>query len=609
MLDELPTEIIHHIASHLPTASSIINLSLTNQTLHLQISGDDYATFRAFVQRRFPSIRTPPYWKDAACILTTRSRAWDRRAFIAKALEPPADRQNPLYYERARGPSIGYSPVIDSYETWQGSRWTDRHEVLVWGAAGRLIMRINESNSTTWHVHKVRNDQLPQNDVLNVRLLRGSQRKAQNKEEVIIRRASGEITKLELRRSCHEFHESTHFNTMGLDAECIDVSHASKPLLAVCSPGAVQIFDGTADEQHNKPISTLNVENSHEYKHRSRCAKFLSEERLAVAVQFVDGRNVAPINIYHVMPDGSSASPELCFPSSNGHASERTRNRTNANAVVPLDDVASLIGRPGQVFLSGWSDGIVRLYDVRAPHRASLDFQDGVDDGQIISLLPVGHERFLAGSLQNACLKTFDFRMPGAKVYSYIDAGPRQRLVSASTDGTSPAAVNQSRSKGPVDEAISRELNIFLAIRVQCPMRLWQPLPKQQLTNLPRYRGAVYSLSAPSPTSPTVYAGVENHVIQLDFASTDDVQKGRQNLSTFGVDPGRKTQEQILNLSCYERPRPGRESTDTVLLRNQSNWNRSRPEEGLTEDGWDERWRLATWDRRNGAWRRDNLAV
>jgi WD40 repeat protein len=560
------------------------------------------------VQRKFPTIRTPPYWKEAARILTTRSRAWDRRAFIARALEPPPDRPNPLYYERAKGPSIGYAPVIDSYETWHGSRWADRHEVLVWGAAGRLMMRINEPASTKWHVHRLRDDHMPQNDILNVRLLRPNQIKNRTGEQVIIRRANDEITKLELNPDHDELQTRTLFDTMGPGPECMDVSYGSKPLVAICHLESIQVFDGTTREQLAKPISTLTIQQNLTYKHRKRCAKFLDEERLAVATQYLEGQGVAPINIYRITPDGSSTSPELCLPSSSGHTLVKGKNRLNANVIVPLDDVSSLSGRAGDVFLSGWSDGVVRLYDIRAPTHSSIDFHDTVDDGQILSLLPIGHERFLAGSVQNACLKTFDLRMPGSRAYSYQDVESSASAVSGPGQGITTSKAPSARQHGPVDQAIRRQLNIFLAIRVQCPMRLWQPLPKQQLNHLPRYRGAIYSLSSPSPASPTVYAGVENHIIRLDFVSTDDVQKGRQNLSAFGFDHENGTKRQILNLSSYERPRTGHESTDTVLLRNQSGWNSSRLKEGLTEHGWDERWRLPNFERRSTSWRRNNLA-
>lgn len=607
MLDQLPTEIIHNIASHLPTASSIINLSLASRRLYAQVSADDYGTFRSFVQRNFPSIRTPPYWKEAACLLTTRSRAWERRAFVAKALEPPPDRLNPLYYERARGPSIGYAPIIDSYETWYGSKWGDKHEVLAWGAAGRLIVRLAESGSTTWHVHRVRNDHLPRNDILDVRLLRPKQRDARSGEQIILRRHDGHIAKHELDLGSNGFRERTLFDTMGLAAECMAVSGDAKPLVAACNSESLRIFDGTSEEKLAKPISILNIRQKAASKYRQRCATFLDSERLAMGTQYVEGQSVAPINIYRVTPDGSTT--EQCLLSSSSYTSEKVHNRTNANVIVPLDDVLSLSGRTGDVFLSGWSDGVVRLYDTRAPTHPSIDFQDSVDHGQILSLLPIGHERFLAGSVENACLKTFDLRMPGAKVYSYLNASSPQPATSNSSRSTFPNKTACARQHGPIDDSVNRQLNIFLAVRTQCPMRLWQPLPRQSLINLPRYRGAIYSLSAPSSASPTVYAGIENHVIQLDFVSTDDIQKGRQNLSSFGLDVGRESKEQILNLSCYERPRPAHESTDTVLLRNQVTWNRSRLEDGITEDGWDERWRLATFDRRNTSWRRSNLSA
>jgi hypothetical protein len=607
MLNQLPTEIIHQIASHLPTASSVINFSLTNRRLHAQLSTDDYATFRAFVQRNFPSIKTPPYWKEAACILTTRARAWDRRAFVGKALEPPADRLNPLYYERARGPSIGYAPVIDSYETWYGCRWADRHEVLAWGAAGRLLMRISNAHSTSWLTHRVRDDQMPDKDILDLHLLRPNQKSAGMEEEVIIRRANKRVTKLQLQAESHELHEKTLFDTGDPLAECIDVSNGSKPLLAVCNPDSIQVFDGSTGEQLSQPISALSGRHNSMYKHRKRCAAFLDGERLAVGIQYLEGQNTAPINIYRIAPDGSSTSWEHCLPSHNEHTSGKGQNRNNANVIVALDNVSSLSSRPGDVFLSGWSDGIVRLYDLRAPTHSSIDFHDGVDENQVLSLLPIGHERFLAGSVQNACLKTFDLRMPGSRVYSYSKLESPKPPVSAPSHEKNARGAPHVQNRGPVDQAISRELNISLAIRVQCPMRLWQPLPKQELTHLPRYRGAVYSLSAPSPASPTVYAGVENHVIQLDFVSTDDVQRGRQGLSAFGLNFGKGREEQILNLSCYERPRAGHESTDALLLRTQAKWNRSRAEDGVTEDGWDERWRLPNREEhRSNSWRRSS---
>src|SRR5690348_5125058 len=99
MLAQLPSEIIYHIATFLPTASCLVNLSLTCRHLHAVVSQDDYRIFRAFVQSRFPSIDTPPFWKDAAPALTSRSRAFDRKAVIGRFVLPP---RNPRRLGRLR---------------------------------------------------------------------------------------------------------------------------------------------------------------------------------------------------------------------------------------------------------------------------------------------------------------------------------------------------------------------------------------------------------------------------------------------------------------------------------------------------------------------------
>jgi hypothetical protein len=67
----------------------------------------------------------------------------------------------------------------------------------------------------------------------------------------------------------------------------------------------------------------------------------------------------------------------------------------------------------------------------------------------------------------------------------------------------------------------------------------------------------------------------------------------------------------VLNFSCYERPRHGHESTDPVLLRKQlslaggrrdshHDGKKSSGTSGELEPGWDDRWRLETYDRTRG---------
>lgn len=580
MLEDLPTEILQQVAGHLPTASAIVNLSLTNKKLHEKLPLDDYAIFRQFVKNRFPSISCPPFWKDAACVLTSRSRAWDRKAFIAVACQPPRDDQFWPGRVEARQ-RFGFVPVIDSYETWNTG--TSRRDVLAWGAAGRLRLRITENGTTSWRTWRMPHDHLPHYDILDVRLLKPHQRRRESNEHIVIRRASREIVRVEVGVEGGDVLRESRYATSEDFVDCMDISNAIEPILAVCNTKTIKLFPVNSNEEMTQPCNTYQLAQKFDYKHRKRCAKFLSNERLALGVQFLEGRMQSPIDVYHVTPHGlvqeiSTAAHTLHI------AEDGPSGRQCANAIAPLDAVASLAGRPGEVFLSGWSNGIARLHDLRTPLACVGEYSDAVDDGQILSLLPIGHERFLAGSHHNACLKTFDLRMPGARAYSYLDAvTPR---------GQTPASAE-------------KDINIFLSLYVPPARRLWQPLPRHPDSRLPRYRGAVYSLSAPSACSPTVFAGIEYDVIQLDFKATDDVTGPRRRF----FDSGRTTviPEEVLNLSCYERPRHGYESTDPVLLRKQVDWigkknvqttpfQANNRRHGRAEVGWDERWRLATHD-------------
>jgi len=609
MLQDLPIEVLQQIIGHLPSASSIVNLSTTCRKLHNQLATDEYAVFRSFVQTQFPSIKVSPAWRTAARALTSRARAWDKRAFIARECCPPRDDAS-TFGRVESGQKFGYLPVIDSYETCLDPDGSSPKEVLAWGAAGRLRIRTAKDGKTAWTSLRTVDDHLPQNDILDVRLLRPHQRDVAKGESIVLRRANGDIVKVDLQAGQDQVTETTRYDVKSNHVDCMDMSSSFSPLLAVCDTTTIQIFPVSSPESQRAPeILLLNQDFA--YKHRKRCVKFLSNDTLALGVQFVEGRERSPIDIYKVRPEG------LGNDSTNASASITATARSIpgrhcANVLAPLENATGSAGSGGQMFLSGWTDGITRLYDLRTPLTAVAEYVDFVDDGQILSIVPIGHERFLAGSHQNACLKTFDMRMPGARPYSYLSA----RLGS---DMLRDLSINQARAtKVPghlqATTDVQRDINIFLAVTVNPAAKLWQPLPRRANNNFPRYRGSIYSLSTPSPSSPTVYAGIENHVIQLDFASTDDlVGKGSGLINPpLGV---KDNHEHILNLSCYERPREGHESTDPVLLRKQVDWTEnlssrddaswkraSTPGQGgYVEKGWDERWLLATHDRSSHA--------
>ena len=606
MLEDLPTEILQQIIGHLPTASDIRSLSLTSQKIYARVDAENHTSFRAFVQNKFPSIRTPPFWKDVTRVLTSRSRAWDRNAFVARRVQSP--RHPTIYRDYSRTQvfsNFGFAPAIDSYEFWKGGKWTNKHDVLAWGAGGMLRMRVTGSGRTLWHTWASPEHLFPEHDILELRLLNPHQTDESGEETVLLRRAGREVLKVVLNPQKNTFTSKTSFITDSKYVDCMDVNRNASPLLAVCNHDSIRMYPVHSEEAATQATAAFKTEQPFLLKHRKRCAKFLADQTLAVSMQFTEGRAESPIQIYHVAPDGYMRSPLTAEMSIYGTAEPDSMRRC-ANVIAPLDDTSSLIGRAGEVFLTGWNDGNSRLHDIRASTQSVATFTDDCDDGQVLSIVPIGHERFLAGSHQNGCLKAFDLRMPGGRMYSYINATrPANSKHNIAASHPRLTAINGIHNA--VENVVQRQINTFLAVHVQPPHRRGQPVSRSRETRLPRYRGPVYSLSSPSPSSPTIFAGIENDVLQLDFVCTDDIMGPRSDSFDFGLGIKQEKPEQILNLSCYERPREGHESSDAILLRKQLDWGgRGWDGVGRPEEGWDERWRLATYDRqsnRGPGWR------
>lgn len=210
------------------------------------------------------------------------------------------------------------------------------------------------------------------------------------------------------------------------------------------------------------------------------------------------------------------------------------------------------------------------------------------------SILPFGHDRFVVGAGGDAVVKVFDLRQT---TYNYLDAkGPSFINHSKlSNQATAPSTTNG------VVESIDyprKDFSLFLS----------QPLPNpRRARHTGSYRGPIYTLSSPSPSSPTIYAGVVDGVYRLDFASTDDLTGSNRDWFhdslALGLNLNRPSHDRVLQMSGYERPDPQAE-TSSVKLRTQVPFSRIRSEDIRNEQltGWDRRWeRLegdATWKRR-----------
>lgn len=608
-LDALPSELLEYILEHLPTALAITNVARTCRKLYEVVTKGESTIWHHFLQRQFPTIDIDPPYGKAAFDLTSRSRAFDRRAFIARECVPPRlDGDNAVANLRGHH-HMGFMPVIDSYE-----RMTEGNncEVLAWGAAGRLRVRTRRGKEVKWSTYSIEDDVAPHTDILDLHLLRPHQNRNRFGESVLIRRANRELVLMHAMPEADNWVVSSAYKAKTETAiDCLDISRSSNPLLAVCESKSIQLFSVHNGQKQSRADHVVPLETVSTTKQRKRSAKFMTENKLAVSSQHLEGLQQAIIEVFDVSAARASTTPVAALESFSADRKGPV-GRIGANVLATINHNVPSANGGTNLLLSGWSDGLVRVHDLRVGSSPVRTFADPVDDGQIFSILPIGQERFLAGSHQNACLKIFDMRM-GGQVYDYRRArnmtlsspksptniGPAPRLNPAATtfvpSGSFIPDLSQLSIARPLPPRSSRGTNIFLALTVHRATQPWQPLPgRQNNARLPRYRGSIYSLSSPSPSSRTVYAGIENHVIQLDFVNTDDLVDNRGGLAEVLDD------RPVLNLSCYERPRMGYESTDTVLLRKQLDIDDRSRGSVRSEPGWDERWQLEQQRSRRG---------
>ncbi|KAJ5601258.1 hypothetical protein N7510_010792 [Penicillium lagena] len=582
MLADLPSEIIYHIALYLPTANALTHLAQTCHRLHGIITAEDSRIFRAFVQSRFPAIQTPPFWKDAARALTSRSRALDRHSVIARFLLPPPDAIKIGAHQATRrdNPTLGYRPAIDSYEVWNGERWADRKEVVAWGAADELVVRVGKK----WFVLNDLDHVSSWDDICGVHLLGPD---SLDREHLIFARRRGDIVRSAISQAdgAHEYQQT--FLAYGREVDRTDVSDGI--LAAHCDNNALAFYHTTTGEEHVEPFAWLRLGSGHQA--RIQYSKLLSPSLAAMGSGEIDDS----LCIATISADSVRPCREIKVRSMDLEGRLNPETVAHLSAISPLHTHAS----PGEVFLATWGDRAIRLHDLRSPHAYEATYRDNTDTNPIYSVQVFGHDRFLAGAGGDAVLKIFDLRMQST--YSYLDAQPPPSHRKVATNGV-------HARKAP-----RKDLSLFLSYQPPPPTTTLQHNHVRAHRRGP-YRGPIYAMSSPSPSSHTVYTGVGDGVLRLDFASTDDLfgsskewychDIGLELDMDFSAVKGasQTAPGQVLNLSGYERPEPD-DLTTTSKLRTQQTFRSIGPENVQNEmnTGWDRRWEpLAP----NGAWRR-----
>lgn len=612
MLAELPAEIIYNIVLHLPTISCLTNLAQTCQHLHLLIAAEDSRIFRAFLKTRFPWIESPPFPKDATRALTSRSRALDKRALIGRFVVPPksAIKVGSHQGTRADTPTLGYRPAIDSYEVWNGDSWSDRKEVLAWGAADELIVRIRQTGSQPSEKWAVLNDLdhvSSYDDICGVKLLKSEHfLQDSDKEHLIFGRVRGELVHLSitLDDAAHEYEQE--FVTHGFELERIDLSGGPSPILAAhYENGSIALYHTTTEEAKVHPFARLQA--GYEGVSRNKYSKFLSPTRLAVGT----GRVQDSLSISTVTPDNVSLEREIGIDSLDIPDQTGTNWKVNANvcAVAPL--TAQTGGGPsGNVFLTAWGDRAVRLHDLRSPKPFECTYRDTTDDNPVYCIHPFGHDRFVVGAGGDAVVKFFDLRMHNT--YSYLNGRFPHFSHPADKSPNKDAVMDRT----PQEDSIKYPRKDFSVFLSHPPPGLPNSTRARSRRNNNAnsrlsYRGPIYTMSSPSALSPTIYAGVVNGVFRLDFASTDDLASASHQWYedsvaldlNADVNAAASVPDRIVELSGYERPEAD-DMTTTSKLRTQQPFSVAFKGDASGEiaTGWDRRWEVLD---RKAPWRRD----
>ena len=386
-LDQLPPELFAQIISHLGTARALLQLSLTCKRIYAIVEKDG---FRTFVQSHFPSFQIPPFWKDAAHAMTTLSRNWDRKSFVAQWLS-----SNEYYSHlqevssRSKRQSMGFQPVIDSYDQWTGKNWSSRRQVVTWAAGHNLILGLKlmgeEATSASKdartsqqanifidqhrHIHRwtaFRDSHFKpgQDDIRSVNLLRPTQKLDDNIEYVVAGRASGALTLITFSLSNARCSSTTEFDTKTRSVRDATINKEPNPLLAAClSTRDLALYPVHSNSKTVKACDETTVVPSMEQGRIWSC-RFLRHNRLALGI----GPSKTPIHVYDIQANGFSDQPTRKFTmdSDDLHGTDPGCSVTSVYPILPIPAVTPAGGAEGDIFLSGGHDGIVRYLSPRS---------------------------------------------------------------------------------------------------------------------------------------------------------------------------------------------------------------------------------------------------
>lgn len=189
--------------------------------------------------------------------------------------------------------------------------------------------------------------------------------------------------------------------------------------------------------------------------------------------------------------------------------------------------------------------------------------------------------------------------------YNYLDAKPSVSLNRGYFSPSIQKLTAEANGVSPNGRLPRADYNCFLSHEVHTT---GQRRRRNNRWTPRRYTGPIYTMSSPSATSATVYAGIVGGVVRVDFACTDDLTgiDGAWYRDRFGLDKSSSYDEadqRILQLAGYERPLPNDE-TSPVILRNQAALEEVTENDIRREmaTGVDRRWRRSNEDSKDKRW-------
>ncbi|KAJ8124974.1 hypothetical protein O1611_g8666 [Lasiodiplodia mahajangana] len=315
------------------------------------------------------------------------------------------------------------------------------------------------------------------------------------------------------------FRPSSSFSTRQHEIRAIDIDNGSNTLVAGTRE-SISLYpirnhdptysNNTIEPPYIDPTTSISLKGAPQSCPFDfiRSTKILNQETIAVALS----SSFDPIRILTVIPTGLEISTPVKAPGK--HLSLDASPRT-VRALLPID-VRSIASGGGNVLLSSWDDGTIRLQDLRSPSPVDRVYQDNFEiSAPTSALISYGLERFVAGSAYAPVLKVFDFRW--AKGYYHTDSLPC----------TSDSPYPTPRPPTIVYKPAYPDNRPFCDHTLGHLCR-WHTLSRHDFYR-PNYNiylpfrtyasSPIYSLAKPSDVSPTIYAGLSSLLAEFTLRS------------------------------------------------------------------------------------------